>query len=122
MRCTADVDTRARPVREGRPRRTPAMTTARTSDFHLTLTLTADRGTHVAYISPYKLAHLEDDGAFYLKWYPANDATKGTPLPTTPDPAAPNYLAAKADVSAGALLDVVRLGLTWLDLAWRGLV
>lgn len=63
------------------------------------------RGTHVAYISPYKLAHLDDDGTFRLVWYPGNEYMKGAPLSTALNRTDPQYFAASADVSAGALLE-----------------
>ena len=59
------------------------------------------RGTHVSYVSPYKLAHLDDDGTFRLQWFKANEGLKGAPLSTTPDPADSHYFADVADVSQG---------------------
>ncbi|KAL1529474.1 hypothetical protein AB1Y20_000421 [Prymnesium parvum] len=63
------------------------------------------RGTHVSYVSPYKLAHLDDDGTFRLAWYAANARLKGAPLPAAPDPADPLYLGARGDVSEGVLME-----------------
>ena len=63
------------------------------------------RGTHVSYISPYKLAHLDDDGTFRLQWFQGNERLKGAPLATTPDPADARYFADVADVSTGLLIE-----------------
>jgi hypothetical protein len=63
------------------------------------------RGTHVSYISPYKLAHLDDDGTFRLQWFQGNERLKGAPLATTPDPADARYFADVADVSTGLVIE-----------------
>lgn len=67
------------------------------------------RGTHVAYISPYKLAHLDDDGTFRLQWWRGNDNLKGPPLSATFDESHPSYLKDAADPSQGALLEATFL-------------
>ena len=63
------------------------------------------RGTHVAYISPYKLAHLDDDGTFRLKWYVGNEHLKGAPLSTSLNQTQPQYFYPTSDASEGALLE-----------------
>jgi hypothetical protein len=63
------------------------------------------RGTHVAYISPYKLAHLDDDGTFRLRWYGGNERFKGDPLSPAADAADPQFMAAVGNVSAGVLIE-----------------
>jgi len=63
------------------------------------------RGTHVAYISPYKLAHLDDGGTFRLAWFQGNERLKGATLSPSFDTSDPQYLVERANVSAGAVLE-----------------
>jgi hypothetical protein len=82
-----------------------------------------NKGTHVSYISPFKLAALDDAGTLRLKWWAGNERLKdGGSIDTQRDAADPRFFAVRTNISAGEVLEA-----TWTrpegaapPVAWPG--
>jgi len=61
-----------------------------------------NRGSHYAYIAPYKLADVDENGTFRLKWWNKNEGLKGTEVLVVLNG---SYFEGAANVSQGAILE-----------------
>merc|ERR1711972_1124098 len=62
--------------------------------------------THFAYIAPYKLPAVDEEGTLRLMWWPANEGLKSDSLPLTVDATDPRFFATKVNMTVGEMLEV----------------